>query len=110
LEELTEQIVTAYYESREVDVPPYAYVTHDRATKGGVQQLHTHVVLPGTVETFFGTEPFYNNKRQVNQFNEIATQQFEQILDRELGREWRNLRQSEAEIAPIPPDGSPALG
>lgn len=93
LEELTEQIVTAYYEVRDVDVPPYAYVTHDRATKGGAQQLHTHVVLPGTAETFFGTEPFYNNKRQVNTFNEIATQQFEQLLDREIGRDWRNMRE-----------------
>lgn len=99
LHELTEQIVAAYYEARDVDVPPYAYVTHDRATKGGAQQLHTHVVLPGSVETFFGTEPFYNNKRQVKQFNEIATQQFEQILDRELGRDWRRSRELSIEVS-----------
>jgi hypothetical protein len=109
LHELTEQIVTEYYEACDVDVPPYAYVTHDRATKGGAQQLHTHVVLPGTVETFFGIEPFYNNKRQVNLFNAIATQQFEQILDREIGRDWRRLREPTPELSAAPADPTPDL-
>src|SRR5450432_1107476 len=64
VKELTESTVNAYYEARSVDVPAYSYVLHDRNTEDGQQQLHTHVVLPGTVETLLGTEPFYNNKRE----------------------------------------------
>jgi hypothetical protein len=93
LSELTDSVVTTYYESREVDPPPYAYVIHDRETKDKAQQLHTHVVLPGTAPTFFGEAAFYNRKRDVSLFNAVVTREFEQILDRELGREWRKNRQ-----------------
>src|SRR5450432_2006694 len=91
---LTESIVTQYYEARELDVPAYSYVLHDRDTKEGEQQLHTHVVLPGTVETLLGREPFYNNKKEghVELFNRIADKQFELALDKTIGLDWRALR------------------
>ena len=92
--ELTESVVNEYYDARGVDVPAYSYVLHDRDTEAGEQQLHTHVVLPGLVETVMGQQPFYNNERQghVDLFNRIADKQFELALDRTIGQEWRALR------------------
>src|SRR5450432_3439960 len=92
--DLTETIVTEYYEARGLDLPRYSYVLHDRNTAEGEQQLHTHVVLPGTTETLEGREPFYNNKKEghVMLFNQIADKQFELALDKTIGLDWRTLR------------------
>lgn len=100
VKELTENIVTEYYEARSVDVPPYSYVLHDRDTKGGEQQLHTHVVLPGTVETLLGRDQFFNNedKGHIALFNQIADAQLELSLDRAIGSHWRTLRQAAPEF------------
>ncbi len=94
IKELTESTVTAYYEARGVDVPAYSYVLHDRNTEDGQQQLHSHVVLPGTVETLMGVEPFYNNKHDghIELFNQIADKQLELALDAAIGVQWRELR------------------
>lgn len=91
---LTENIVTGYYEARGLDVPAYSYVLHDRDTAEGQQQLHTHVVLPGTVETLLGRESFFNNKKEghVDLFNRIADAQFAVALDQAIGPDWRALR------------------
>ncbi len=32
---LTERVVEAYYDARGYQIPPYAYVLHDRQTKDG---------------------------------------------------------------------------
>lgn len=79
---------------------------HDRLTNGadgqpGVQQLHTHVILPGTAPTVEGSSPFYNNKEKGHDrlFREIAAQHFESALDEIVGERWRELR-PEAELLP----------
>ena len=97
---LTENIVTGYYEARGLDVPSYSYVLHDRDTAEGEQQLHTHVVLPGTVETLLGREAFFNNKKEghVALFNRIADAQFALALDQAIGPEWRALRPELQEV------------
>ncbi len=97
---LTESIVTQYYEARGLDVPSYSYVLHDRDTTEGEQQLHTHVVLPGTVETLLGREPFFNNKKEghVDLFNRIADAQFALALDQAIGPDWRALRPELQEV------------
>ncbi len=103
--DLTESIVTEYYDARGLNLPRYSYVLHDRNTAEGEQQLHTHVVLPGTTETLLGPEPFYNNKKEghVALFNEIADKQFELALDKTIGLEWRALRpEPELEQASVP--------
>ncbi len=68
--DLTERIVEDYYTSRGFEVPEYSYVLHDRLTKPEddsepLQQLHTHVVLPGTAP-LAGTDrqAVYNNKEK----------------------------------------------
>jgi hypothetical protein len=104
--DVTERVVEAYYEARSFQTPPYSYVVHDRLTKGGEQQLHTHVILPGTAPTVAGWEPVYNQKRQGHErlFNAIAREEFEAALDRTIGREWRRLRQEPEVAQDIPQD------
>jgi len=79
---------------------------HDRLTKDGAQQLHTHIILPGLAPTVAGWEPFYNRKRQGHEklFNDIARQEFEQTLDRTLGPEWRRLREETTVVHDLPLD------
>jgi hypothetical protein len=98
--DVTERIVEAYYDARGFQTPPYSYVLHDRLTKEGEQQLHTHVILPGLAPTVAGWEPFYNHRSKGHEqlFNEIAIEEFGNALDRTIGLEWRRLRE-ESEIA-----------
>ena len=93
--DVTERIVEAYYDARGFQIPLYSYVLHDRRTKEGEQQLHTHVILPGLAPTVAGWEPMYINKRQGHDelFNDVAREEFEQALDRTVGPEWRRLRE-----------------
>jgi hypothetical protein len=104
--DVTERVVEAYYEARGFQTPPYSYVMHDRLTKEGEQQLHTHIVLPGLAPTVEGWEPIYNNKRQKHDelFNEIAHQEFESALDQTIGPEWRRLRAEPEMAQDIPQD------
>lgn len=109
--DLTERIVESYYTARGADVPEYAFVLHNRLTTAkddddpGLQHLHTHVILPGTVPTLESRQPFYNNKEKGHDrlFREIASQHFEVALDEIVGERWRDLRR-EPEIAPATPD------
>jgi hypothetical protein len=93
--DVTERVVESYYEARGFQIPPYSYVTHDRLTKEGEQQLHTHVILPGLAPTVEGWEPIYNHKQKGHEklFNKIAHGEFEAALDRTISLEWRQLRE-----------------
>jgi hypothetical protein len=99
--DVTERIVEAYYDMRGYQIPPYSFVLHDRLTKEGDQQLHTHVILPGLAPTVAGWEPIYNHRREGHErlFNDVAREEFQQALDRTVGPEWRRLRE-EPEIRP----------
>lgn len=93
---LTEQIVEAYYTARGVDVAEYSYVLHDRLTDDDqLHQLHTHVVLPGTVPTVEGArQNFYNraNKGHIQLLQGLSAAAFETALDQHVGPAWRELR------------------
>jgi len=104
--DVTERIVEAYYDARGFQIPLYSYVLHDRRTKEGEQQLHTHVILPGLAPTVGGWEPMYINKRQGHDelFNDVAREEFEQALDRTVGPEWRRLREEPEIMEDIPHD------
>lgn len=106
LMDVTERVVEAYYEARGYQTPPYSFVVHDRLTKEGLQQLHTHVILPGLAPTVGGWEPIYNHKRQGHDklFNQVARDEFKAALDRTLGREWRRLREEPQVTQDIPQD------
>lgn len=122
---LTEQIVEAYYEARNLDAPYYAYVLHNRLTKLDAEtgeqlhQPHTHIILPGTVETADGARvPFYNraSNGHVKLLKSIADDKFGTVLDEIVGPSWRDLRPKTHQVAPSldivhstpPPTPSPA--
>ncbi|GIK64423.1 MAG: hypothetical protein BroJett018_22170 [Chloroflexota bacterium] len=90
LENLTEEVVEQWFEARGYVDPLYSYVTHDRSTsEEGLQMLHTHIILPGTVETSAGRERFDNRPTDLREFNELVEDLFELHMDRWLGKEWR---------------------
>ncbi|MBE7511471.1 MAG: hypothetical protein HS103_01465 [Anaerolineales bacterium] len=109
--DLTERIVESYYTARGAEVPEYAFVLHNRLTTAkdggepGLQHLHTHVILPGTVPSLEGRHAFYNNTEKGHDrlFREIAAQHFEAALDEIVGERWRDLRR-EPEVEPTTPD------
>jgi hypothetical protein len=109
--DLTERIVEEYYTSRGFEVPEYSYVLHDRLTQPEdesepLQQLHTHVVLPGTAPLAGADrQAVYNNKEKRHDalFREIASKHFSEALDRLVGPEWQFLREVEPEIEPEQP-------
>lgn len=103
---LTEHIVEDYYLERGFTLPEYSFILHDRETesKDGsepMQQLHTHVVLPGTAP-LPGSDraAVYNNKERGHDvlFREIASRHFSEALDRIVGPDWQRLREAESEI------------
>lgn len=75
--------------------PPYLPY-HDRQTEAGDQQLHTHVVLPGTAPSVAERLPVYNNASQGHDklFRNIASRHFEAMLDETIGHDWRRLRET----------------
>lgn len=94
--DLTEQVVEDYYTERGFDLPEYSYILHDRPTDDeGLQQLHTHVVLPGTVSSIEDRQPVYNNKERGHDalFRDVATHHFEVMLDEIVGPDWRLKRE-----------------
>ena len=105
--DLTERVVEDYYLERGFAIPEYSYILHDRQTDDqGLQQLHTHVVLPGTAPTAAERLPVYNNKERGHDalFRNIATRHFEAALDDIVGPQWRWQREQEAAISPDPDD------
>jgi hypothetical protein len=94
LQQITEGIVESYYESRGVAQPEYAYAVHeDQVPVPGesvpLPRLHSHIVLPGTVQGVTGREAFKNWPEHMATLHSLSEQQFEQMLDREIGPTWR---------------------
>jgi hypothetical protein len=111
IRELTENCIEAYYDARSYPTPEYSYVVHDRLTKPNeqgvqLQDLHTHVVLPGTVVNPFGDNrtDFFNNVSKGDDviLREVMTAQLEQILDQSIGLEWRTIIQEQERAADQP--------
>ena len=93
--DLTERIVEDYYLERGYDIPTYSYVLHSRQTNDTEQeQLHTHIVLPGTVEAGVERLPMYNNasKKHDVLFREIAAFHFEKLLEAQ-NIDWQRVRE-----------------
>ena len=114
--DLTERVVEDYYAERGFDLPRYSYILHDRETNDdGLQQLHTHVVLPGTAPTVAERVPVYNNTERGHDalFREVATRHTVALLDAVAGPDWRRHREDAPEVRPPPTTsrpGSPPKG
>ena len=108
--DLTERIVESYYTARGAEVPEYSFTVHNRLTtaaeggQAGLQHLHTHVILPGTVPTLESRQAFYNNKEKGHDqlIREIASRHFEAALDELVGPAWRRLREEPAPQPELP--------
>jgi hypothetical protein len=106
--EVTEQTIEDWHTARGLNIPDYSYVLHDRDTDDdyGLQNLHTHVFVAGTIENSLGErESHMTHRGQVctdrgglkreDNLHRIARQEFELILDRTIGNEWRLTREVE---------------
>jgi hypothetical protein len=106
--EVTERTIEAWHEARGLNTPEFSYVLHDRDTDDeyGMQMLHTHVFVAGTIENSLGERQSHRVDRQQvctdrgglnreDNLHHIARHEFETLLDRTIGREWRLLRDPE---------------
>ncbi len=113
--EVTERTIESWFSARGLNIPQYSYVTHDRDTDDdyGLQNLHTHVFVAGTVENNLGERESHRVERQQvctdrgglnreDNLHHIARQEFEQVLDRTIGWDWRLLREVERGEPTIP--------
>ena len=90
-----------------MDTPEFSYVMHDRLTKPDeatgkqYQQLHTHIILPGTVPSLDRSrEPFYNRSSSghVKLLKSISDEKFSAALDTLVGPSWHDLRPEEPKV------------
>jgi hypothetical protein len=106
--EVTEHTIEGWFAARGLNIPEYSFVTHDRDTDDeyGLQNIHTHVFVAGTVENSIGERESHRVDRQQvctdrgglnreDNLHHIARREFEQVLDRTIGQEWRLLREIE---------------
>jgi hypothetical protein len=106
--EVTERTIEQWHEARGLNTPEFSFVLHDRDTDDeyGMQMLHTHVFVAGTIENSLGERESHRVGRQQvctdkgglnreDNLHRIARQEFEQVLDRTIGYEWRRLREPE---------------
>ncbi|MBN8595548.1 MAG: hypothetical protein J0M33_27595 [Anaerolineae bacterium] len=106
--EVTERTIEGWHVARGLNIPDYSYVLHDRDTDDefGLQMLHTHVFVAGTIENSLGErESHMTHRGQVctdrgglnreDNLHRIARQEFELVLDRTIGQEWRRTRELE---------------
>lgn len=94
LGELTDQIIENYYIARELPQPDYSWVMHQRKTRDGDPQWHTHVVLTGMVkdEDSNQTRPVFNNKPHMAILDRVSENALEQTMTRYIGPEWEQRR------------------
>jgi hypothetical protein len=103
--EVTERTIEAWHEARGLHTPEFSYVLHDRDTEdSGMQHLHTHVFVAGTIENSIGERESHRVNREqvctdrgsldrVDNLHHIARQEFENLLDLTIGQEWRLQRE-----------------
>jgi hypothetical protein len=98
VKELTEATIDTFFEERSIEGLEYSYVYHRREThdkdRPGRDNPHTHVVLPGTFDSFADGArlPLYmnRNKREnhIEMLHTIAQQHIDLLLQREVGLDW----------------------
>lgn len=115
--EVTERTIESLFAARGLNIPEYSFVSHDRDTDDelGLQNLHTHVFVAGTVENTIGERESHRVERQQvctdrgglnreDNLHHIARQEFEQVLDRTIGQDWRLLRDIEPDAMTVTSD------
>ena len=108
--EVTENTIEGWFAARGLNIPEYSFVMHDRDTDDeyGMQMLHTHVFVAGTIENSAGERESHRIDRhhvctdrgglnREDNLHHIARREFEQVLDRTIGQEWHLLRDPDLE-------------
>jgi hypothetical protein len=121
--ELTDSMVNGFFDERRLDTGiEYSYVLHHRLTDDpqvpGLHDLHTHIVLPGTVydEEHGQRVPlFFSRNRKVNHIDllhDVTEQMMVAQMERYVGPEWEQrydelavLPEQERTIAETAPHG-----
>ncbi len=93
---LTERSLDAFFTGRGLAVPEYSYAYHLRATLDAARRdnPHTHVILPGTYDSWAdgGRLPLYMNRggrdNHIELLHRVVEQQAEQLLERYVGPDW----------------------
>jgi hypothetical protein len=112
--EVTERTIETWHEARGLNIPEFSYVLHDRDTDDdyGMQMLHTHVFVAGTIENNIGERQSHRVDRQQvctdqgglrrdDNLHRIARHEFETLLDRTIGYDWRRLREVELPVREV---------
>ena len=93
--ELTENTIENFFAERTIDTPEWSYALHRReTTEDGRDNPHTHVILPGTYESWSdgGRLPLYFNNRKnenhIEMLHEAAQRELGLLLDRYVGPDW----------------------
>jgi len=93
--ELTENTIEQFFEARELDTPEWSYALHQReTTEDGRDNPHTHIILPGTYESWSdgGRLPLYFNNRKADNhielLHEVAQQQTGILMEQYVGKQW----------------------
>ena len=81
--EVTERTIEAWHEARGLNQPEFSCVLHDRDTDDeyGMQMLHTHVFIAGTIENSLGERESHRVQRE-HLVTDAKTLQRENILHR----------------------------
>ncbi len=121
--ELTERTVDDFFEARGLDTGcEFSYVLHHRESDDpqapGLQNPHTHVVLPGTVwseESGERISLYFSRNKKVNHIeilHEVTEQNMADMLDHTVGLDWEQrmdaleaLRQEQKRITEADPHG-----
>jgi hypothetical protein len=98
VKELTEATIQAIFDARNIEGMSYSYAFHRRETtdknEPGRDNPHTHVVLPGTYDSWQDgiRLPLYMNRNKkenhIELLHEIAQQEIDLLLQREIGLDW----------------------
>jgi hypothetical protein len=99
LDILTQDILEEYYDERDLPVPWFSFVFHDKINKYGLPQPHTHVFMPGRLPPP-NSRPLTHYPADLDLLHTIAHQQIYNRLDIDLGLGWEHYLRPEFDFLP----------
>ncbi len=93
--DLTENTIEHFFDARGLDTPEWAYALHRReTTEDGRDNPHTHVILPGTYDSWADGDRlplYFNNRKNENHIeilHDVAQTEIAHLLDHYVGPDW----------------------
>jgi hypothetical protein len=98
-----ENTIEGWADEKEINLE-YSFVVHapkrDPEERGYSEQLHAHIILPGSTDELGEIVPFFHSKEELGRFREIAEAELEQTF----GLEQLQEQQLVQEVQPSPPE------